>query len=71
LAASPISSSISGCPTCSKTRHGTKTPCLPIIAERQQNPFTLKETTESLEVDWEGTAEVLNQTEAFRELSAR
>lgn len=41
---------------------------LTIIAERQQNPFTLKETTESLDSDWEGAAEVLNQTEAFREL---
>lgn len=39
-----------------------------IIAERNDNPFTLKETTESLDTDWDGTAEVLNQTEAFREL---
>lgn len=43
---------------------------LEIIAERQENPFTLKETTESLDADWEQTAEVLNQTEAFRELAA-
>ncbi len=42
---------------------------LQIIEERQQNPFTLKETTESLDTDWEGAAEVLNQTEAFRELA--
>ena len=41
---------------------------LTIIAERQQNPFTLKQTTESPDTDWEGTAEVLNQSEAFREL---
>jgi superfamily II DNA or RNA helicase len=41
---------------------------LNIIAERQTNPFTLKETTETLDTDWEGTADVLNQTEAFREL---
>lgn len=41
---------------------------LTIIAERQQNPFTLKETTESLDVDWDGTAEVLNQNMAFAEL---
>lgn len=41
---------------------------LTIIAERQQNPFTVKETTESLDADWEATAEVLNQTEAYREL---
>lgn len=43
---------------------------LTIIEERQQNPFTLKETTESLDTDWEGTAEVLNQTEAYRELAS-
>ena len=43
---------------------------LEIIAERQENPFTLKENTESLDADWEQTAEVLNQTEAFRELAA-
>jgi SNF2 family DNA or RNA helicase len=39
-----------------------------IIAERNDNPFTLKEATESLDTDWDGTAEVLNQTEAFRQL---
>lgn len=43
---------------------------LEIIAERQENPFALKETTESLDADWEQTAEVLNQTVAFRELAA-
>jgi superfamily II DNA or RNA helicase len=43
---------------------------LTIIAERQQNPFTVKETTESLDADWEATAEVLNQNEAYRELLA-
>jgi superfamily II DNA/RNA helicase len=41
---------------------------LTIIADQQQNPFTLKETTESLDVDWDSTAEVLNQTDVFREL---
>jgi SNF2 family DNA or RNA helicase len=41
---------------------------LNIITEREQNPFTVKETTESLDTDWEATAEVLNQTEAYREL---
>ena len=41
---------------------------LTIIAERDKNPFTLKETTESLDADWDGTAEVLNQAEAMREL---
>lgn len=43
---------------------------LTLIAERQQNPFTVKETTESLDADWEATAEVLNQNEAYRELLA-
>lgn len=42
---------------------------LSIITERQENPFTLKETTESLDTDWESTAEVLNKSEALRELS--
>jgi hypothetical protein len=41
---------------------------LTIIADQQENPFTLKETTESLDADWDSTAEVLNQTDAFREL---
>ena len=35
-----------------------KAPSLPVIAERQENPFTLKETTESLDADWEDAAEV-------------
>lgn len=43
---------------------------LEIIAERQENPFTLKETTESPDVDWEQTAEVLNQTKTYRTLLA-
>lgn len=41
---------------------------LTIINERDENPFTLKETTESLDADWDGTAEVLNQADAMREL---
>ncbi|MBK5939332.1 hypothetical protein CCR96_08700 [Halochromatium roseum] len=41
---------------------------LNIIAEREENPFTVKETIESLETDWESTAEVLNRHVAFREL---
>jgi len=40
---------------------------LQVIEDRQQNPFTLKETTESLSTDWEDTAEVLNQTVVMRE----
>ena len=41
---------------------------LTVIAEREQNPFTVKETTESLDADWDDTAEVLNQADAIREL---
>lgn len=41
---------------------------LTVIAEQERNPFTLKETTESLDADWDGTAEVLNQADAMREL---
>jgi len=41
---------------------------LNIITERQQNPFTVKETTESLDADWEAAAEILNQIEVHREL---
>jgi len=40
---------------------------LQVIAEREQNPFTLKETTESLSTDWEDTAKVLNQAVVMRE----
>jgi superfamily II DNA/RNA helicase len=43
---------------------------LTIISDQKENPFTLKETTESLDADWETTAEVLNQKDAFRELLA-
>ncbi len=41
---------------------------LTVIAEREQNPFTLKETIESLDADWDSTAEVLNQADAMRML---
>ncbi len=41
---------------------------LTVIAEREQNPFTLKETTESLDADWDSTVEVLNQADALRML---
>ncbi len=34
---------------------------LQVIQDRQQNPFTIKETTEYLTSDWEDTAEVLSQ----------
>jgi hypothetical protein len=39
-----------------------------IITDQQQNPFTIKETLESLDADWDSTAEVLNQIDAFQEL---
>lgn len=41
---------------------------LTVIADQQENPFSLKETTESLEEDWDAAEEVLNETTAFREL---
>lgn len=41
---------------------------LTVIAGRKQNPFTVKETTESLEADWDATAEVLNGNVAYRML---
>lgn len=41
---------------------------LTIIADRERNPFTLKEIVESLEADWDNTAEVLNQADATRAL---
>jgi superfamily II DNA/RNA helicase len=41
---------------------------LTIITDQQQNPFTIKETLQSLDADWDSTAEVLNQIDAFQEL---
>lgn len=32
------------------------------------DPFVIEETTESLDADWEGIAEVLNQVDVFGEL---
>ncbi len=39
---------------------------LTLIAERDDNPFTLKETTQTLDADWDATAEVLNQLETYQ-----
>ena len=44
---------------------------LTIIAERERNPFTIKETMESLDADWDSTAEVLNQSDAMQMLLSR
>jgi superfamily II DNA or RNA helicase len=41
---------------------------LTIIADRQQNPFAIKETVESLDADWDSTAEVLNQADTISAL---
>ena len=41
---------------------------LTVISDQRRNPFIVKETTESLEADWEGTTEVLNSTDAYHEL---
>lgn len=41
---------------------------LTVISDQRQNPFVLKETTESLDADWESTVEVLNEADVFSEL---
>jgi hypothetical protein len=41
---------------------------LTIIADSERNPFTIKETVESLDADWDNTAEMLNQADATRAL---
>ena len=41
---------------------------LTVISDQRANPFVVKETTESLDADWDGTTEVLNSTDAYREL---
>jgi hypothetical protein len=44
---------------------------LTVIAEQEQNPFTLKETFEYLDADWDNTVEVLNHEEAYQALLSR
>lgn len=41
---------------------------LTVISDQRENPFMLKETTESLDADWDATTEVLNKNDAYREL---
>ena len=41
---------------------------LTVISDQRANPFVVKETTESLDADWDSTTEVLNSTDAYREL---
>lgn len=41
---------------------------LTVIADREQNPFTVKETIETLEADWDSTEEILNEANVFAEL---
>jgi superfamily II DNA or RNA helicase len=41
---------------------------LTVISDQRENPFVMKETTESLDADWDGTTEILNSTDAYREL---
>src|SRR5262249_13688010 len=38
------------------------------ISDQRDNPFVAKETTDSLDADWEATAEVLNKNDSLREL---
>jgi superfamily II DNA or RNA helicase len=39
-----------------------------VISDQRENPFVIKETTESLDADWDSTTVVLNRTDAYREL---
>ena len=41
---------------------------LTVIAEREQNPFTQKETIESLDADRDNNAKVFNQADTMRML---
>jgi hypothetical protein len=41
---------------------------LTVISDQRENPFVVKETTESLDADWDNTTEVLNRNDAYREL---
>lgn len=41
---------------------------LTVISDQKQNPFAIKETTESLDADWDSTTAVLNSEDAYREL---
>ena len=41
---------------------------LTIISDQRQNPFILKETTETLDADWAVTADVLNKNDSLKEL---
>jgi hypothetical protein len=43
---------------------------LTVIADREQNSFTVKETIETLEADWDSTEEILNEANVFAELLA-
>ena len=41
---------------------------LTVISDQRENPFVVKETTESLDADWDSTTEILNRNNAYREL---
>jgi hypothetical protein len=41
---------------------------LTVISDQRENPFVIKETTESLDADWDSTTEILNRTDAYQEL---
>jgi hypothetical protein len=41
---------------------------LTVISGQRQNPFVVKETTESVNADWDKTTEVFNSIDAYREL---
>jgi hypothetical protein len=44
------------------------TTLLTVISDQRDNPFVVKETTESLDADWEATPEILNKNDSLREL---
>ena len=45
----------------------TENDLVKMVTGEQQSPFTIKETYEYLDEEWESTAEVLNSREAIEE----
>jgi len=50
-------------------RQWDETTLVTLISDRKKNPFSLKESTESLKDDWDSTVEVLNQQEALEQFT--
>ena len=51
-----------------ENKHWDANTLLTIISDQPKNPFIVKETTESLDADWDSNTEVLNSNDAYREL---